>query len=695
MNTIDSLSKKMLLVLLDKDEPSTAREIAKIISVSSRTVLRKINIIEDFLQKRGYGLTIRPGYGIYIEDSKEDKLRLKKILLSDNKNIKYSPRERQNYILIELLKSKEPIKMYGFSDELNVTEGTISGDLDKIENIVEKYNLRLIRRPGYGILIEGSEQDFRKLMVNLIYENQLDKELLSFIGNKVKSKIYEANPVQIEVNNRLLNMVDGSIIKGIESIVSGVEVTTNYRLSDSQYVALIVHLSLAVERIKSGDRIHMNAKSLETLKKREEFEIGSKIALEIEKSFEIEIPQDEIGYITMHLMSRNNKINEFNTDDDFYLDRYRLIRTSRSMLKVASEIQGIDLLKDEKLLLDLALHLEVAIKRINMGLDIRNPLLDQIKSKYTAIYNCAKDVSEILGNEFNIKIPDTEIGYIAIHIGGAIERINNYIYKVAVVCPSGIGTSKLLSTKVNNELNNIIVLRTYSIIELENGDEDLQNVDFLISTVPLNTNRIPWVMVSPLLLEDDVKKIQNTLNKIVIRNRKNKVKVDNKEDFQVYLKSQIAYSNAILEIMDNFIYEERSVKTYEEIFLILEELNFYREGGWQNLKEDIERREALGGIVLQESKTMIVHCRSDEVFKLNVIFIKLSEPYLMEKEEINQIIVLLAPKDVGSEYLEVIGSISQGLIKRDLPESTSYEEIKNYIAIVLEEFYSTGLNKRG
>lgn len=45
-------------------------------------------------------------------------------------------------------------------------------------------------------------------------------------------------------------MVDTSIIKTIEKIVSGIGKSTNYKLNDSQYVALIAHLSLAVERIK-------------------------------------------------------------------------------------------------------------------------------------------------------------------------------------------------------------------------------------------------------------------------------------------------------------------------------------------------------------------------------------------------------------------------------------------------------------
>ncbi len=45
---------------------------------------------------------------------------------------------------------------------------------------------------------------------------------------------------------------------------------------------------------------------------------------------------------------------------------------------------------------------------------------------------------------------ETEIGYLALHIGGAIERrkIINQPKRCLIVCASGVGSAKLLSYKL-------------------------------------------------------------------------------------------------------------------------------------------------------------------------------------------------------------------------------------------------------
>ena len=61
----------------------------------------------------------------------------------------------------------------------------------------------------------------------------------------------------------------------------------------------------------------------------------------------------------------------------------------------------------------------------------------------------------------SIEIPESEIGYIAIHIGAAMEnegKLEGRIYRVAVACASGIGTSRLLTTRLQKEFKVIQVI---------------------------------------------------------------------------------------------------------------------------------------------------------------------------------------------------------------------------------------------
>ena len=59
------------------------------------------------------------------------------------------------------MKDKTLKKLYYYSELFGVSEATISADLEAAEEWFEPFNLKIIRKPGYGISIEGREKDFR------------------------------------------------------------------------------------------------------------------------------------------------------------------------------------------------------------------------------------------------------------------------------------------------------------------------------------------------------------------------------------------------------------------------------------------------------------------------------------------------------------------------------------------------------
>lgn len=74
-----------------------------------------------------------------------------------------------------------------------------------------------------------------------------------------------------------------------------------------------------------------------------------------------------------------------------------------------------------------------------------------------------------------------------------------------ISCTTGIGTSRLLAARIEKEYDNIKVI---DIISSINIDEDFlinKGIDFIISTVPIETTKLPVAIVNPLFL----KKIKN------------------------------------------------------------------------------------------------------------------------------------------------------------------------------------------
>ena len=73
-----------------------------------------------------------------------------------------------------------------------------------------------------------------------------------------------------------------------------------------------------------------------------------------------------------------------------------------------------------------------------------NPLKEVVKSKYPNIYAAAWSASLIIESELEVRIGEDEVAYLALYIGGAIERLNVGV-EVCILCNHGIGISRILT----------------------------------------------------------------------------------------------------------------------------------------------------------------------------------------------------------------------------------------------------------
>lgn len=67
-------------------------------------------------------------------------------------------------------------------------------------------------------------------------------------------------------------------------------------------------------------------------------------------------------------------------------------------------------------------HILFAIKRLEQGMDIKNPFLVETKSLYPLEYDVATEVVNMLNERLHIELPEGEIGFIALHIHSALTN---------------------------------------------------------------------------------------------------------------------------------------------------------------------------------------------------------------------------------------------------------------------------------
>ena len=79
---------------------------------------------------------------------------------------------------------------------------------------------------------------------------------------------------------------------------------------------------------------------------------------------------------------------------------------------------------DRTILFTMADHLDFAIRRVQNGEQISNPLTDDIRVMFYKEYKVASCIRELLKEKLQIEIDDHEIGYIALHVHAAVVDEN-------------------------------------------------------------------------------------------------------------------------------------------------------------------------------------------------------------------------------------------------------------------------------
>lgn len=678
---INERSKFIINKLIQTENYITASEIAEKLQVSNKTVVRQLGSVEKILVQHNLSLERKTGRGMRVIGALEDKERLLSLIAEKvNTRHEYSPAERCNIILSQLLKSQEPIKLIALSQLLNVTDATISNDLDKIEPWIRKMNMNLVRKPGLGVYLEGLEKDIRKAIISHIYENIHEQDILNLLYSKKK----KTNELTSDADKFLLDLVDKNIIQKVEEAVKATMQQQKSSLSMNAFSGLVVHLTLAVQRLLKGETIKIDAAFLGKIKQKKEFELAENIGENIEKVFQVKIPEEETAYITMHLLGARNN---YEQDVDIQYSSFHLIRIAKDIVKIAQQESGISLLKKSRLLIGLYKHLKPAVMRIKMKMEIRNPLLQEMKEKYPKWMTLAKKAARPLEEELQTPLPEAEIAYLAMHLGAALEEANmqEQYFKVLVACPTGIGTSKLLATQLKREFSNLEIVAIVSAVNVDYDFYKHENVEFIISTVPIENAKFPVVVVDFMLNENDKTNIIHQMNiSTVLKKNVERVKVNYK---LIYRLERIdRYIKYIHEVLTNFFYDEYiEIKDIDELcaktsHVISGELER------ELLYHDLKNRESKGSTVL--NKLMILHTKSKAVQSLHVGVIKLQNEYVLNKENISTILVLLAPDNAEQAALETIGYVSESLLESLNLLDILYEGSSKEIYGELEKIYT-------
>ncbi len=211
----------------------------------------------------------------------------------------------------------------------------------------------------------------------------------------------------------LLESVDEKVIGLAEEIIAMIEQQTGKKLSQHIHISLADHIGFATDRMRLGIEIRNPFNDELKVLYPEEYALAEKAVLMVADRLGTVLPSDETGIIAMHIHAgmENNSLSK--------TVRYaniigELVETIEREMGISVDRGSIDYAR-------LVTHLRFAFDRIDKDKPIDNPLLGTIKKKYKRAYIVAKKLENVIEGYLDKRVPEGEVGYLAIHIERAAE----------------------------------------------------------------------------------------------------------------------------------------------------------------------------------------------------------------------------------------------------------------------------------
>lgn len=684
--------KQIFQVLLRESSAISVQYLAEQIGVSKRTAQRELEYAETSLKPYDLMFMSKTGVGIWLEGSEEEKQRLSADISEGDHYDVSNREERRKRLILEILKEKGLRKLFYYSSQFGVSEATVSTDLEAIEGWLGRYGLLVRRKPGSGISIEGSEENYRKAIRAFISENMDTRVLweayeVSGDGLACYESLKKSNIGQI---------LDDDIMRRVVDCITGMNNERVLSMTESSYVGLIIHISIAVNRILKNEVIESTEGWKQIIRQDADYQLARAIVTELEAEFEIEIPQTEVFYICLHIKGAKHEKIQWNEKNTLDIGSNELQQLVNDMIDAFDPGQAYLLKQDDEFIQGLLAHLQPTLIRLIHGMQIQNPVLEDIKINYPDIFARCGKVADVLQENTGKEVPEEEIGFLTVHFGAAMVRLegrNENIRKVqvGVVCSSGIGISRLMSSKLKKMFRDRMQLTTY-------GKNDItpyvaSKVDFFISSIPLEQTDISVIFVNPLLNEEDMEKIRRMTYQYERIPKKQK-EVD---EFSIQLEEinlVAAQINTVIKYMDFFKVDNQI--GFEELLIAIGEKMSPYSDRQEIICEDIKRREAISSQIFAEFGFALLHTRTQGVIRPSfaVCMTKdlsaFTDPYF---KGITKVFIMLAPMDENLKVnSDILGHISGMLIEEcefmDIVGTGDKEAIRHALSRHLKKYFN-------
>lgn len=255
------------------------------------------------------------------------------------------------------------------------------------------------------IIAEKNKEDFVLVGKAIGFNANKGSKLSS---EKVESIFVKETASQGEKYDKILQNINKEIVGISEEIISICEKELKVKLSDGIHVSLPDHINFALVRIEKGVKIENPFLHELMALNPTEYKLAEKALNMINKELKAELPEDEIGFICMHIKAA--------IKEDVVSNELAYTKKVTELMNLISKLMKIEFDKNSLEYVRTVTHINLLIERLKKNKSIKNSMLDSVKKDLYNEYDIAIKLAIKIENLFSVKVSEDEIGFIALHL---------------------------------------------------------------------------------------------------------------------------------------------------------------------------------------------------------------------------------------------------------------------------------------
>ncbi|WP_142830401.1 BglG family transcription antiterminator [Planococcus soli] len=683
--------KSIIELIVRTSGKHTVHSLSSYLDVSARTIQRDLKSVGKMLQQFELAVERTGDEGLFIAGKNEQVYRLIQNLMTVSPADE-TPEERKLKLLIILLHEGPFFKKQVLAGQLGISTATLTAYLDEVTDWLRKFSIELSRTRGVGVEVDGEEADKRHALGSFI---------LAYFYEEMIESLYFLQQGKSQEEN-ILGYFSPKYLAVVDQLVDQKINKEQTRLADSDYIGLVVYSCLALQRTEAGFMLEPGDGTGKDSDN--EYRLMENVSEELQEQLSVRLTDADVHFLAVIL-----KGSKVQAADLAYYDSVLLGRLIKNLIRDVSAQLHVDLIDDFSLYQGLLAHMGPSIFRLNQKLESFNPLTDEIRRKYPVLFMAVKQGLE---NEFkDLDFSADETAFIVLHFGSALLMKEEKVrIDAVVICPTGIGTSKMLASRIQKELPEINSVEILSINDFQTAH--FQDYDLVISTIRLPVTEVDYIMVSPLLSDRDIGYIesylQNNVEKITGKrqylnpgNSSGTLVPKGRPDIHQVLREIKEVQASIDAILANFkvIHKHLATDHWDVLKEVIELAK--REGlitDSASAMQELKEREKKGGLGIPDTNMALFHCRDDSIQKPVFQIVHLDNPLLVKGMDgvtmpMKNLLLMLAPTALTGREQEILSLISTSLIESDVSMMIFSSSNEKVIRQKLEDIFLEYLQK--